>query len=81
MSFIDSAITVYPFVKKGKRWPHKHKWVSLSEHPRGGEAAFAFMLEAEERVICEMCLTCPARRVLTKEQLLLSNLRVKNLKE
>ncbi len=49
--------------KKGKRWPHKHEWVSIHDHPRGGEARFCFMLEHEECEGLEMCLTCLARRV------------------
>jgi len=62
-------IQIFSFEKKGKRWPHKHKWVPLSEHPRGGEAAFCFMLEAEEQALCEMCLTCLARRIKKKNKL------------
>jgi len=56
-------IEVFPLVNKGKRWFHIHKWVPLSEHPRGGDVSFCFMLEADEQDRVEMCLTCPARRI------------------
>jgi len=42
---------------------HRHNWIPLSEHPRGGEVAFAFMLESEEQDKIEMCTDCHARRV------------------
>lgn len=55
-------IEVHTFAKRGKRWPHKHQWVSIHEHPRGGEARFCFMLDDDECDGLEMCLTCLGRR-------------------
>lgn len=59
-----SIIIVNALKRKGKRWPHRHKWVPLSEHPRGGEVSFCFMLEKEERDRVQMCKTCTARRII-----------------
>lgn len=56
-------IVSFSLVKKGKGWPHKHKWVPLEQHPRGGEVSFCFWLEREERDQVEMCLDCLARRM------------------
>ena len=58
------AIEVHYLEKKGRRWFHKHKWVPLADHPQGGDVSFCWMLEQEERDRVEMCLACPARRVL-----------------
>ena len=49
--------------RTGRWFFHKHKWIPLSKHPRGGEVAFFFMLEEDERDKVEMCITCPARRI------------------
>ncbi len=57
-------IKIFSVAKKGRKWFHKHQWVPLDKHPNGGAVAFCFMLEREESDRVEMCLTCPARRVL-----------------
>lgn len=59
-----SEIEIYSFVKKGSHNPfHRHRWTSLAQHPDGGRAIAAFMLEDNEAQQCEMCLTCNARRI------------------
>lgn len=61
---IDSIpIQVFSIAKRGKRWPHKHEWVPLKEHPRGGEVSFCFWLDSDEAAMVEMCWTCLARRM------------------
>ena len=57
------SLEIFHLEKRGRRFFHKHKWVPLVEHPRGGDVAFCFMLESEEQDKVEMCLTCTARRL------------------
>ena len=56
-------IQTFTWFHPGKKWFHKHEWVSIHDHPRGGEARFCFMLEHDECEGLEMCLTCLGRRV------------------
>lgn len=44
------SIDTICLTKKGKGWPHKHKWVPLRAHPRGGDVCVVFMLEAMRRI-------------------------------
>lgn len=46
----------------GKKWFHKHQWVSIRHHPRGGAARACFMMDDDECDGFEMCLTCKGRR-------------------
>lgn len=55
-------IQTITWVKKDKWFFHEHEWVGVHDHPRGGEARFAFMLDYDECDGLEMCLTCKARR-------------------
>ncbi len=60
-------IMCFSWERKGKRFFHKPEWVNVKDHPRGGEARFAFILESEEWKVLEMCLTCNARRINPEE--------------
>ncbi len=55
--------------KKGRGWPHRHKWIPARAHPRRGDVSVTFMLEGDEYDRVEMCRICPARRMLTPAQL------------
>lgn len=58
-----SIVIINHLVRKDKTFPHLHKWVSLKDHPRGGDVSCCFMMEREERDTVEMCLNCLARRI------------------
>lgn len=58
-----SIVIINHLVREDRKFPHLHKWVSLEDHPRGGDVSACFMMEKEERDTVEMCLNCYARRI------------------
>ena len=59
-----SIVVINRLVRRGKRWPHKHKWIPLRDHPRGSDVIVCFMMEDDEPDKVEMCSKCSARRAI-----------------